>query len=74
MSPDPNTPHAPDGPNANDNEQEGPTTRTYVLLGVGVAAALLLAWFALEFAEWNKLQACALSGRKNCAPATSTTR
>jgi len=61
-------------PNANDNEQEGPTARTYVGLAVGIAAALLLAWFALEFAEWNKLQTCALSGRKNCAPSSTSTR
>ena len=63
-----------EGPNANDNEQEGPTTRTYVALVIGIVAALLLAWFALEFAEWNKLQTCALSGRRNCAPTAPTTR
>jgi len=66
MSQDPNT--SRDEPNANDNEQEGPTARTYLLLGLGVLAAVLMAWFALEFAEWNELQTCALSGRKSCAP------
>ena len=62
------TPNQPKAPNANDNDREGPTARTYVGLAAGILAAVLLAWFALEFAAWNELQTCALSGRRNCGP------
>jgi hypothetical protein len=60
-------------PPVNDDEEP---RQGLALLGVlgAVVAAILLAWFAMEFADWNKLQECALSGRRNCAPATSSTR
>lgn len=58
-------------PPANDDEEHIPTLRTYLGAASAVVAALLLAWFAMEFADWNKQQSCVLSGRKNCVPAVS---
>jgi len=60
-------------PPVNDNQEpEGGAPLYLVIVGV-IVAAVLLAWFALEFADWNKEQSCALSGRRNCS-STSTTR
>jgi hypothetical protein len=38
----------------------------YLGVLVAIVAAILLSWFALEFADWNKQQACATSGGRNC--------
>ena len=54
-------------PPANDDDEHVPSTRTYLGVAAAVVAALLLAWFAVEFSDWNKQQECVLSGRKNCA-------
>jgi hypothetical protein len=43
----------------------------YLGVLIAILAAILLSWFALEFADWNKQQACATSGGRNCgAPRT----
>jgi len=32
----------------------------------GLIAVAALTWFVNEFADWNKQQACATAGRRNC--------
>jgi hypothetical protein len=39
----------------------------YLGVLVVIAAAILLSWFALDFADWNKEQACATSGGRHCS-------
>jgi hypothetical protein len=48
----------------------------YLGVLVAVVATVLLSWFALEFADWNKQQACATSGGRHCggAPAAYLNR
>jgi hypothetical protein len=36
-----------------------------VLLGV-IVAVVLLGWFVSAFSDWNKQQACATAGLRNC--------
>ncbi len=38
----------------------------YLCLVLAIVAALLLGEFAVKFAEWNKMQACATTGGRNC--------
>jgi hypothetical protein len=47
----------------------------YLGVLVAIVATVLLSWFALEFADWNKQQACATSGGRHCgAPAAYPSR
>lgn len=43
-----------------------PLAMNYLGVLVVIAAAVLLSWFALDFADWNKEQACATSGGRKC--------
>jgi hypothetical protein len=43
-----------------------PVAMNYLGVLIVVAAAILLSWFALDFADWNKEQACATSGGRKC--------
>jgi hypothetical protein len=43
-----------------------PVAMNYLGVLVVIAAAILLSWFALDFADWNKEQACATSGGRRC--------
>jgi hypothetical protein len=38
-------------------------------LVLAIIAAALGVWLALAFADWNKQQACAAAGRRNCGGA-----
>ncbi len=38
----------------------------YVAVILAVIAVILVAEFVVEFADWNKEQACVSSGRRNC--------
>jgi hypothetical protein len=38
----------------------------YLYLVLAIVAALLLGEFAVKFADWNKMQACATAGGRNC--------
>lgn len=38
----------------------------YIAIILAIIAVLLVAEFAVEFADWNKQQECASSGRRNC--------
>ena len=40
----------------------------YIAIILAIVAVLLLAEFAVQFADWNKEQECASSGRRNCGP------
>ena len=40
----------------------------YIAIILAIIAVILLAEFAVEFADWNKQQECASSGRRNCGP------
>jgi hypothetical protein len=37
-----------------------------VAIVVGVLAIVALTFFVNEFSDWNKQQACATAGRRNC--------
>jgi hypothetical protein len=41
----------------------------YVGVLVAIVAVVLLAWFVSAFSDWNKEQACATSGGRNCGVA-----
>lgn len=41
----------------------------YIAVVIAIIAVVLLGWFASEFADWNKQQACATSGGRNCGGA-----
>jgi hypothetical protein len=56
--------------NDDDEPKQGPALYLGVL--AAVIAAVVLAWFAMEFADWNEQQSCVLSGRRNCVPESST--
>jgi hypothetical protein len=43
--------------------------RNYIVLILAIIAVVLLGEFVMEFADWNKTQACATSGGRNCAAA-----
>lgn len=38
----------------------------YLAIILAIVAVLLIGEFVVEFADWNKEQACASSGRRNC--------
>jgi hypothetical protein len=38
----------------------------YLAVILAIIAVLLLGEFAVQFADWNKEQACASAGRRNC--------
>jgi hypothetical protein len=38
----------------------------YAGLVLAIIAAVLGAWLALAFADWNKQQACVTAGGRNC--------
>jgi len=38
----------------------------YVAVILVIIAVILVAEFAVEFADWNKEQACVSAGRRNC--------
>ena len=38
----------------------------YVAVILAVIGVILVAEFVVEFADWNKEQACVSSGRRNC--------
>ena len=38
----------------------------YLAVILAIIAVILVAEFAVEFADWNKQQECASSGRRNC--------
>ena len=38
----------------------------YVAVVVAIIAVVLLGWFVSAFSDWNKQQACATSGGRNC--------
>ncbi len=38
----------------------------YLAVILAIIAVILLGEFVVEFADWNKEQACASSGRRNC--------
>ena len=59
-------------PPVNDNQEPEGGTPLYLVIAGVIVAAVLLAWFALEFADWNKQQSCILSGRRNCGSASTT--
>ena len=40
----------------------------YLLLVLAILATVLLGEFVFQFADWNKTQACATPGGRNCAP------
>jgi hypothetical protein len=41
----------------------------YVAVILAIIAVILVAEFAVEFADWNKEQACVSAGRRNCGGA-----
>src|SRR5260221_12217109 len=41
----------------------------YVAIILAVIAVILVAEFVVEFADWNKEQACVSAGRRNCGGA-----
>jgi hypothetical protein len=40
--------------------------KNYVVLALVIVAVILLGEFVFQFADWNKTQACATSGGRNC--------
>jgi hypothetical protein len=38
----------------------------YIAVVVAIIAVVLLGWFVSAFSDWNKQQACASSGGRNC--------
>jgi hypothetical protein len=46
----------------------------YAGIALAIAGVLLGAWLAIAFADWNKQQACATSGRRNCDASIATPR
>ena len=40
--------------------------KNYIILAIVIVAAILLAKFVDAFVDWNKEQACATSGGRNC--------
>ncbi len=55
-------------PEQKPEEEDEPYPLKVYLIGIAgfILAAVILAWFAVEFAAWNKEQACAMAGRRNC--------
>ena len=45
--------------------------RNYIVLLLVLIAVVLLGEFVAQFSDWNKEQACATAGRRNCAPTSS---
>jgi hypothetical protein len=43
--------------------------RNYIVLILVIIAVILLGEFVAEFSDWNKTQACATSGGRNCGGA-----
>jgi len=43
--------------------------RQLLLIVVAIAAAVLLTEFLFSFYDWNRTQACATAGGRNCAGA-----
>lgn len=39
----------------------------YLAIILAIIAVVLIGEFVVEFADWNKEQACATSGGRNCA-------
>jgi hypothetical protein len=39
----------------------------YVAVILAIIAVILVGEFVIQFADWNKEQACVSSGRRNCA-------
>ena len=44
----------------------------YIAVILAIIAVIVIGEFVIEFADWNKQQACATSGRRNCAGAVHT--
>jgi len=63
--PKPSPPREPE-PQASEDDEPYPLKVYLIGIAAFILAALLLAWFAVEFAAWNKEQACATAGRRNC--------
>ncbi|MBV9522372.1 MAG: hypothetical protein JO010_06250 [Alphaproteobacteria bacterium] len=40
--------------------------KNYIVLLLAIIAVILLGEFVFQFADWNKTQACATSGGRNC--------
>ena len=40
--------------------------KNYLALLAAIIAVVLLGWFVSAFSDWNKQQACATSGGRNC--------
>ena len=40
--------------------------KNYIVLALVLAAAIALGEFVVAFADWNKMQACATAGMRNC--------
>ena len=45
--------------------------RNYIVLVLVLVAIVLLGEFVMQFSDWNKEQACASAGRRNCSSGTS---
>lgn len=45
--------------------------RNYIVLLLVLIAVVLLGEFVVQFSDWNKEQACATAGRRNCGAGTS---
>jgi hypothetical protein len=43
--------------------------KNYVVLLIVIIAVVLLGEFVFQFADWNKTQACATTGGRNCGVA-----
>ena len=43
-----------------------------LLIAAAIVVALLLSQFLFDFYEWNRTQACATSGGRNCGAAPAT--
>jgi hypothetical protein len=39
----------------------------YIAIILAIVAVLLVSEFVKEFSDWNKEQACAAAGQRNCA-------
>ncbi|HZS81358.1 MAG TPA: hypothetical protein VFA50_00690 [Stellaceae bacterium] len=48
--------------------------KNYLVLVLVLIAAALLGEFVFAFADWNKTQACATAGGRNCAPRVMLSR
>jgi hypothetical protein len=44
----------------------------YIAVILAIIAVIVIGEFVIEFADWNKQQACATSGRRNCTGAVHT--